>query len=82
MMRSIRLLGLTLVTESQLSCGRLHGKGRILNTAFLRCGQMAVAVLVQIQRGPRVGEDGGCVAPIEHEEEEEPERGGELSYNW
>jgi hypothetical protein len=44
---------------------------------------MAVTVacaILEVEGRARIGEDGGCVAPIEHEVEEDTDSGGEFSW--
>lgn len=75
---AVGLLCLALVAEAQFTRRGLYGEGRVVQLSALLRGQMAVAVL-EAQRRAGVGEDGGCVAPVEHEVEEDAESGRELS---
>ena len=77
-MGAVGLLGLALVAESQFACGSLDGKRGILHLPSFLCWQVTVSI-VEVQRRARVGEDGGRVAPVEHEVEEDTESGRELA---
>jgi len=77
-MGAVGFLGLALVAEAQLSRRSLDGKRGVLYLpSFLR-RQMTIAIL-DIQRRSGIGEDGGSIAPVEHEVEEDAQRGRELS---
>lgn len=77
MVGAVGFFGLALVAEAQLSRRGLDGKrGVLYPPSFLR-RQMTIAIL-DIQRRSGVGEDSGSVAPIEHEVEEDAQRGREL----
>lgn len=78
MMGAIRLLGLTLVAEAHAAVRGLHRKRGVLHSASFCCGQVAVAI-VEAQRRAGICKDGGSVAPVEHEVEEDTERGREFS---
>ena len=73
---AVGLLGLALIAEAQFAGRGLDGEGRILGLGALLGGQMAVAI-VGVEGRAGIGEDGGGVAPVEHEVEEDAERRGE-----
>lgn len=75
---AVGLLGLALVAESSTAIGGFDGEGGELHTASFGGRQGAVAI-VEGKRRPGIGEDGGGVAPVEHEVEEDAEGGRELS---
>lgn len=78
MMSAVRLLCLALFAEPDIACRGFHCERRVLRIpSFLRW-QMTVAI-VQVQRRAGIGEDGGRVAPIEHEVEEDAEDRGECT---
>ena len=78
MVGAVGLLGLALVAEAQFTGGCLDGEGCVLDLApFLR-RQVAVSIL-DVEGRAGIGEDGGGVAPIEHEIEEKAESGRKLA---
>lgn len=79
MVGAVGLLGLALVAEPQLAGRGLDGEGRVLDAAALLCRQVRVAI-VDVEGRAGVGEYGGRVAPVEHEVEEDAERGRELAW--
>lgn len=70
MVGAIGFFGLALVAKAQFAGRGLDGKGCVVDLAALLRGQVAVAIF-DVERGSGVGEDGGGVAPVEHEVEEE-----------
>lgn len=76
---AIGFLGLALVAEAKFAGRGLYGKRRVLDVAAFLRGQVAVAIL-DVEGRAGISEDGGCVAPVEHEVEEDAERGREFSW--
>lgn len=75
---AVRLLRLAFVTEAHAPVRCLHREGCVLQSpSFLR-GQVAVAI-VEVEGRAGIGEDGGRVAPVEHEVQKDAERGRELA---
>lgn len=73
-MGTIRFLRLAFFAVSEVAGRRLDGEGSILGSAILLHGQVSVAI-VEVQRRTWIGEYGGRVAPVEHEVEEDAEKG-------
>lgn len=78
MMRTIRLLRLALVAKAHTTVRGFYCERRVLQSASFCCRQVAVAI-VEAERRAGIGKDGRGVAPVEHEIEEDTDRGRELS---
>lgn len=78
MVGAVRLVGLALVAKANAAVRGFYCKGRVLDSSSFLCGQVAVAI-VEAKGRSGIGKDGGRVAPVEHEVEEDTERRREFA---
>lgn len=72
MVGTVGLLRLAFLAKADVARRCLDGKGRVLHASSFLRRQLTVAIC-EVEGRTRIGEDGGRVAPVEHQVEEETE---------